>query len=118
MMFSDGLDAFWPLQTPILSLIALREASRGLVAYKGGLGDLPIFGQFGVKHKPKKKFPNVFRDTLWGYLRCFRMVLTHFGPSRPQFGSFITLCEASRGLGACKGGAWGLSRFRAIWGEK
>ena len=35
----------------------------------------------------------------------------HFGPSRPQFGSFITLCEASRGLVACKGGAWGLSRF-------
>ena len=31
----------------------------------------------------------------------------HFGPSRPQFGSFITLCEASRGLVACKGGGLG-----------
>ena len=50
MMFPDGFDALWALQTPILSSIALREASRGLVA--------------------------------------------------------------------CKGGAWGLSRFRAIWGEK
>ena len=68
MMFSDGLDAFWPLQTPILSLIALREASRGLVACKGGLGDLAIFGRFGVKNDRKKKFPNVFGDTLGGYL--------------------------------------------------
>ena len=32
------------------------------------------------------------------------MVLTHYGPSRPQFGSIITLCEATRGLVACKGG--------------
>ena len=39
------------------------------------------------------------------------MVLTHFGPSRPQFGSFITLCEASRGLVACKEGAWDLGVF-------
>ena len=69
------------------------------------------------------------------------MALTHFGPSRPRFGSFITLCEASRGLVACKRGAWGLSqllilheacrclvvckrgiwglrRFRRIWSEK
>ena len=35
------------------------------------------------------------------------MVLTHFGPSRPQFGSFITLPEASRGLAARKGGGLG-----------
>ena len=28
--------------------------------------------------------------------------MTHFGPSRPQFGSFITLREASRLLRACK----------------
>ena len=39
------------------------------------------------------------------------MVLTHFGPSRPQFGSFITLSEASRGLGACKGGVGDLAVF-------
>ena len=45
------------------------------------------------------------------------MVLTHFGCSRPHFGSLITLREASRCLVACKGGVWGLSHFRAIWGE-
>ena len=39
------------------------------------------------------------------------MVLTHFGPSRPQFGSFITLCEGRRGLGACKGGLGDLAVF-------
>ena len=39
------------------------------------------------------------------------MVLTHFGPSRPQFGSFITLCEACRALGACKGGLGDLAVF-------
>ena len=37
--------------------------------------------------------------------------MTHFGPSRPQFGSFITLGEASRGLGACKGGLGDLAVF-------
>ena len=31
------------------------------------------------------------------------MVLTHFGTFRPQFASLITLREASRCLGACKG---------------
>ena len=33
-----------------------------------GLGDLAVFGRFGVKNDPKKKFPNVFGDTLgvWG----------------------------------------------------
>ena len=45
------------------------------------------------------------------------MILTHFGRSRPQFGSLITLREASRCLVACKGGIWGLSRVYAIWGE-
>ena len=45
------------------------------------------------------------------------MVLTHFGLSRTEFGSLITLHEASRCLVACKGGVWGLSRFWAIWGE-
>ena len=33
-----------------------------------GLGDLAVFGRFGVKNDPKKKFPNVFGDTLGGYL--------------------------------------------------
>ena len=63
MMFWDGFDAFWALQTPILSLIALREASRGLVACKGSVGDLAIFGRFGVKNDPKKKVPKC----VWGY---------------------------------------------------
>ena len=43
--------------------------------------------------------------------------LTHFGRSRPQFGSLFTLREANRCLVACKGGLWGLCRFWAIWGE-
>ena len=37
------------------SFITLREASRGLVACKGRLGDLAVFGRFGVKNGPKKK---------------------------------------------------------------
>ena len=36
-----------------------------LVTYQG---DLAVFGRFGVKNDPKKKFPNVFGDTLGGYL--------------------------------------------------
>ena len=40
--------------------------------------------------------------------------MTHFGPSRPQFGSFITLCEASRGLVACKGGLGDLAVFGRV----
>ena len=43
------------------------------------------------------------------------MVLTHFGRSRRQFGSVLTLREASRCLVACKGGGFGdlavLGRF-------
>ena len=39
------------------------------------------------------------------------MVLTYFGPSRPQFGFFITLCGASRGLVACKGRLGDLAVF-------
>ena len=51
-----------------MSFITLCEASRGLVACKGGgYGDLAVFGRFGVKNDPKKKFPNVFGDTFGGY---------------------------------------------------
>ena len=50
------------------SFITLREASRGLVACKGRLGDLAVFGRFGVKNDLKKKFLNVFGDTLGVYL--------------------------------------------------
>ena len=39
------------------------------------------------------------------------MVLTHFGPSRPQFASLITLREASRCLRACKGRVGDLAVF-------
>ena len=68
MMFPDGFDAFWALQTPIWVLDHLREASRCLAACKGGFGDLAVFGRSGVKNHPKKKFPNAFGDTLGGYL--------------------------------------------------
>ena len=62
MMFSDGFDAFWALQTPIWVLITLCEAGKGLVACKG-LGDLAVFGRFGVKNDPKKKVSKC----VWGY---------------------------------------------------
>ena len=42
MRFPDGFDAFWDLDH-------LREASRCLIACKGGFGDLAVFGRFGVK---------------------------------------------------------------------
>ena len=45
------------------SFITLREASRGLVACKGRLGDLAVFGRFGVKNDPKKKVSKC----VWGY---------------------------------------------------
>ena len=56
MMFSDGFDAFWALQTPIWVLDHLALGQRCLVACKGGLGDLAVFGGFGVKNHPKKSF--------------------------------------------------------------
>ena len=68
MMFPDGFDAFWALQTPIWALDHPALGQRCLVASKGGLGDLAVFGGFGVKNHPKKKFLNVFWDTLGGYL--------------------------------------------------
>ena len=42
------------------------RAGSGADAYEPG--DLAVFGRFGVKNDPKKKFPNVFGDTLGGYL--------------------------------------------------
>ena len=33
--------------------------------------DLAVFGRFGVKIAPKKKFPNVFGDTLGGIYDVF-----------------------------------------------
>ena len=68
MMFSDGVDAFWALQTQFASLITLREASRCLRACKGRVGDSAVFGRFEVKNDPPKKFPNGSGDTLGGYL--------------------------------------------------
>ena len=52
----------------LASLITLREASRGLQACKGRVGDLAVFGRFGVKNDPKKKVPNVSGSTLGGYV--------------------------------------------------
>ena len=49
----------------------MREASRGLRACKGRVGDLAVFGRFGVQNDPKKKFPNVFGDTLRGVFMMF-----------------------------------------------
>ena len=39
-----------------------------LVTYQG---DLAVFGRFGVKNDSKKKFPNVFGDTLGGIYNVF-----------------------------------------------
>ena len=68
MMFPDGFDTFRALQTPIWVLDHPALGQRCLGACKGGLGDLAVFGGFGVKNHPKKKFPNAFGDTLWGCL--------------------------------------------------
>ena len=37
----------------------------------GRVGDLAVFGRFGVKNDPKKKFPNVFGDTFGGVFMMF-----------------------------------------------
>ena len=68
MTFPDSFDAFWALQTPIRVLDHPALGQRCLVACKGGLGDLAVFGRFGVKHHPKAEFSNSFEDTLDGYL--------------------------------------------------
>ena len=64
-MFPDGFDAFWALQTPIWVLDHLREASRCLVACKGGFLDLAVFGRSGVKNHPKKS-SQMCLGILWG----------------------------------------------------
>ena len=58
------------------SLITLREASRCLVACKGGgFGDLAVFGRFGAKNHPKKKVSKY----VWGYFGgVFMMFLDGF----------------------------------------
>ena len=57
------LTHFGPSGPHLGSFITLCEASRGLVASKGGLGDLAVFGRFGVKNDPKKKVSKCG----WGY---------------------------------------------------
>ena len=52
---------FGPSRPRFGSFITLREASRGLG--KGGVGDLAVFGRFGVKNDPKKKVSKC----VWGY---------------------------------------------------
>ena len=68
MMFQDGFDAFWALQTPSWVLDHPALGQRCLVACKGSLGHRTVFGGFGVKNHPKQKFPYPFGDTLGGYL--------------------------------------------------
>ena len=46
------------------------------------------------------------------------MVLTHFGHSRTEFGSLITLHEACRCLVACKGGGGGDLAVFGLFGVK
>ena len=62
------LTHFGPSRPQFESVVTLCEASRGLGACKGGVGDLAVFGRFGVKNDPKKKFPYVFGDTFGVYL--------------------------------------------------
>ena len=54
---------FGPSRPRFGSFITLHEASRVLVACKGRLGDLAVFGRFGVKNDPKKKVSKC----VWGY---------------------------------------------------
>ena len=61
---SDGFDAFWALQTPIWVLDHPASGHRCLLACKGGLGDLAVFGRFGVKNHPKKGF-QMRLEILW-----------------------------------------------------
>ena len=62
---------FGPSRPQFESLMTLDEASRCLVAYKGGFGDSAAFGQFGVKNHPGKKVSKC----VWGY---FGWVLMRF----------------------------------------
>ena len=62
---------FEPLSPIYGQNTGLRALAVGLMPSnlpRGGFGDLAVFGRFGVKNDPKKKFPNVFGDTLGGYL--------------------------------------------------
>ena len=54
---------FGPSRPQFGSFITLCEASRGLVAFRRRLGDLAVFGGFGVKNDPKKKVSKC----VWGY---------------------------------------------------
>ena len=60
------------------SFITLREASRGLVACKGRLGDLAVFRRFGVKNDPKK----TVSKCVWG---CFGGVFMMFSDGVDAF---------------------------------
>ena len=64
MMFPDSFDAFWALPNPIWVLDHLPEASRCLVACKGGFGDLAVFGRSGVKNHVRSF--QIRLGILWG----------------------------------------------------
>ena len=66
MMFPDGFDAFWALQTPIWVLSTLCEASRGLVACKGGAWGLSRFRASWGEKWPEKKSFQMCLGILWG----------------------------------------------------
>ena len=55
MMFPDGFDAFWALQTPIWVLDHPVLGQRCLVACKGGFGGLSRFGGIGGEKSPEKR---------------------------------------------------------------
>ena len=66
LCFRMLLTRFGLSRTEFGSLITLHEAYRCLVACKGGgVGDLAVFGRFGVKNDRKKKVSKC----VWG---CFR----------------------------------------------
>ena len=67
MMFLDGFDAFWGLQTPIWVLDHPALGQRCLVACKGGFGGFSHFWGIWGEKSPEKKFPNAFGYTLDGY---------------------------------------------------
>ena len=63
---------FEPPRPQFGSFITLCEASRGLVACKRGLGDLAVFGRFGVKNDPKK----TVSKRVWGYFGLVFMMFS------------------------------------------
>ena len=79
---------FGPSRPQFASLITMREASRCLRAYKERVGDLAIFGRYGVKNDPKKKVSKC----VWGY---FGVVFMMFSDGFDAFWALQTPIWAS-----------------------